>query len=205
MTILAIDPGLNNGIAVLDVERRLLLATEIPVIGEAANKRLNLASFADILAQFHVGHAVIEDVSAMPRQGVSSMFRFGRAAGAVEGGLAALKLPTTFVRPAVWKRAIGAKAKRDEDVRALAIQTWPDMAHRFARKCDHNRAEAALIGLWFLQHSGWRTADTGTPPTTPLSFGSRVFVGGEGWKTVGKGKIDPGSSVYVDGNGWVMA
>jgi len=158
MAILAIDPGLNNGIAVLDFERRLLLATEIPVIGDNANKRLNLASFADILAQFHVGHAVIEDVNAMPKQGVSSTFRFGRAAGAVEGALAALKLPTTFVRPAVWKRDIGAKAKHDEDVRALAIQTWPDMAHRFSRSKDHNRAEAALIGLWFLQHSGWRTA-----------------------------------------------
>lgn len=156
MAILAIDPGLNNGIAVLGLERRLLLATEIPVIGEGANRRLNMASFADILAQFHVGHAVIEDVSAMPKQGVSSMFRFGRAAGAVEGGLAALKVPTIFVRPAIWKRDIGAKAKRDEDMRALAIQTWPDMAHRFARKLDHNRAEAALIGLWFLQFSGFR-------------------------------------------------
>lgn len=158
MAILAIDPGLNNGIAVLDCERRLLLATEIPMIGEGANKRLNLISFADILAQFPVGHAVIEDVAAMPKQGVSSMFRFGRAAGAIEGALAALKVPTTFVRPAIWKRDIGAKAKQAEDIRALAIQTWPDMAHRFARKLDHNRAEAALIGLWFLQFSGFREA-----------------------------------------------
>lgn len=205
MTILAIDPGLSNGVAVVDDERRLLLATEVQAIGDGANRRLNLAFFADILAQFHVGHAVIEDVSAMPKQGVSSTFRFGRAAGALEGALAALKVPTTFVRPAIWKRAIGAKAKQAEDVRALAIQTWPDMAHRFSRKCDHNRAEAALIGLWFLQHSGWRTADTGTPPTRQLPSGSRVFVGGEGWKTVGKDKIDPDSSVYVDGNGWVPA
>lgn len=158
MAILAIDPGLNNGIAVLDFERRLLLATEIPMIGEGANKRLNLISFADILAQFRVGHAVIEDVAAMPKQGVASMFRFGRAAGAIEGALAALKVPTIFVRPAIWKRDIGAKAKQAEDIRALAIQTWPDMAHRFARKLDHNRAEAALIGLWFLQFSGFREA-----------------------------------------------
>jgi crossover junction endodeoxyribonuclease RuvC len=158
MTILAIDPGLNNGIAVLDLERRLLLATEIPVIGEGANRRLNMTSFADIITQFHVGHAVIEDVSAMPKQGVSSMFRFGRATGSVEGALAALKVPTTFVRPAIWKRDIGAKAKQAEDVRALAIQAWPDMEHRFSRKLDHNRAEASLIGLWFLQFSGFREA-----------------------------------------------
>ena len=49
-----------------------------------------------------------------------------------------------------WKRDIGAKAKEAEDIRALAIQTWPQQADRFARKLDHNRAEAALIGLWFL-------------------------------------------------------
>jgi crossover junction endodeoxyribonuclease RuvC len=203
MSILAIDPGLNNGIAVLDGERRLLLATEIPPIGEGASRRLNMTSFADILVQFHVAHAVVEDVSAMPKQGVSSTFRFGRAAGALEGALAALRVPTTFVRPAIWKRDIGAKAKQAEDVRALAIQTWPDMAHRFARSKDHSRAEAALLGLWFLQHSGWRSSDTGSPPTAQLPAGSRVFVGGEGWKTVGKDTINPGSSVWVDGGGWV--
>ncbi len=184
MTILAIDPGLNNGIAVLDCERRLLLATEIPVIGEGANKRLNLISFADILTQFRIRRAVVEDVAAMPKQGLTSTFRFGRAAGSFEGALAALKIPTTFIRPTIWKRDIGAKAKRDEDIRALAIQTWPDQAHRFARKRDHNRAEAALIGLWFLQHSGWMSGGEDTPPTSSLPAGSRVFVGGEGWRTI---------------------
>ena len=108
MTILAIDPGLSNGIAIINSDRQLLLATEIPAIGEGANKRLNLTSFGDIVRQFHVDHAVIEDVSAMPKQGVSSTFRFGRAAGALEGALASLKIPTAFVRPAIWKRDIGA-------------------------------------------------------------------------------------------------
>lgn len=184
MAILAIDPGLNNGIAILDCERRLLLATEIPVIGEGANRRLNMTSFASIILQFRIEHAVIEDVAAMPKQGVSSMFRFGRATGAIEGALAALKVPTSFIRPAIWKRDIGAKAKQAEDIRALAIRTWPDQAHRFARKRDHNRAEAALIGLWFLQHSGWMSGGEDTPPTSSLPAGSRVFVGGEGWRTL---------------------
>lgn len=184
MAVLAIDPGLNNGVAVVDKDLRLLLATEIPVIGEGANKRLNLVSFGDIISQFHIAHAVIEDVSAMPKQGVSSTFRFGRAAGAVEGALAALKVPTTFVRPAIWKKDIGVKAKRAEDVRALAIQTWPDHAQRFSRKLDHNRAEAALLALWFLQHSGWKPAPTGSSRPLDLPPGTSVFVGGEGWRTV---------------------
>ena len=183
MTILAIDPGLNNGIAILDCERRLLLATEIPVIGEGANKRLNLISFADILTQFRIRHAVVEDVAAMPKQGLTSTFRFGRASGSFEGALAALKIPTTFIRPAIWKRDIGARAKRDEDIRALPSRPAGSGAP-FARKRDHNRAEAALIGLWFLQHSGWMSGGEDTPPTSSLPAGSRVFVGGEGWRTI---------------------
>lgn len=155
--VLAIDPGMENGIAVLDEARALLLASEIPAIGEGANKRLNLNGFADVIVQFGVTHAVIESVSAMPKQGVSSSFRFGRAAGAVEGALSALKVPTTFTSPAKWKGDMGAKAKQAEDVRALAIQFWPDHAQRFARKKDHNRAEAALLGLWFLRHSDFAT------------------------------------------------
>lgn len=158
MSLLAVDPGLSNGLAVLDWDRRLLLATEIPIIGEGAHKRLNMASFSDIIRQYHVVEAVIEDVGAMPKQGVSSTFRFGRATGALEGALAVLHVPTTFVHPAKWKKALGAKAKADEDIRALAIQTWPDQAHRFGRKLDHNRAEAALIGLYYLQNSGIRSA-----------------------------------------------
>jgi Holliday junction resolvasome RuvABC endonuclease subunit len=158
MTILALDPGLNNGVAVINDNRELLLATELPVIGEGANRRLDLTSFADLITQFHVTQAVIEDVAAMPKQGVSSTFRFGRAAGAVEGALSALRIPLHFVKPAAWKKAIGAKAKSDEDIRALAIQTWPDQAHRFQLKKSHNRAEAALIGLWFVQNSGSREA-----------------------------------------------
>jgi crossover junction endodeoxyribonuclease RuvC len=130
----------------------LLLASEFPVVGEKANRRLDLGSVADLIQQFRITHAVIEDVSAMKGQGVTSSFRFGRAAGAVEGGLSALKVPTTFVRPAIWKRDFGVKAKHVEDIRALAIQTWPDQAHRFSRRLDHNRAEAALIALWAWQH-----------------------------------------------------
>ncbi len=154
--VLAIDPGLNNGIAVVDHERRLRLASEIPIIGDKANKRLNLASFADVIHSHRITHAVIEDVGAMPKQGVSSTFRFGRATGSLEGAVTALRIPITFVRPAQWKRDIGAKSKQVEDVRALAVQTWPDRAEWFQLHKHHNRAEAALLALWFWQHSTFK-------------------------------------------------
>src|SRR6516225_10526333 len=114
MIVLAVDPGLANGLAVLNLHADLLFATEIEPIGEGARKRLPLASLVDLIEQYGVTHAVVEDVSAMPKQGISSSFRFGRATGSFEGVLSALKIPTTFIRPAVWKKPLGIAAATKE-------------------------------------------------------------------------------------------
>ena len=148
--ILAIDPGLSNGLAVLDPHADLLFATEIAPIGDGARKRLPLASLVDLIEQYGVTHAVVEDVSAMPKQGISSSFRFGRATGSFEGVLSALKIPTTFIRPAIWKKPLGVGATK-EGARCLAIQRWPAAAHFFPLKRHHNRAEAALLGAYYVE------------------------------------------------------
>jgi hypothetical protein len=150
-SLLAIDPGLSNGIAILDQRADLLFATEIAPIGEGARKRLHLAGLIDLIEQYGVTHAVVEDVSAMPQQGVSSSFRFGRATGSFEGVLSALKIPTTFIRPAVWKKPLGIAGATKEGARCLALQRWPTAAHFFPRKKDHNRAEAALLGAYYVE------------------------------------------------------
>jgi len=149
--LLAIDPGLSNGVAILDQHADILLATEIVPIGEGARKRLPLAGLVDLIEQYGVTHAVVEDVSAMPRQGISSSFRFGRATGSLEGVLSALKIPTAFVRPAIWKKPLGIAGATKEGARCLALQRWPAAAHFFPRKKDHNRAEAALLGAYFVE------------------------------------------------------
>jgi crossover junction endodeoxyribonuclease RuvC len=152
MMVLAVDPGLSNGVAVLDQRADLLFATEIAPIGEGPRKRLLLAGFVDLIERYGVTHAVVEDVSAMPRQGVSSSFRFGRATGSLEGVLSALKIPTAFIRPAVWKKPLGIAGATKEGARCLALQRWPAAAHFFPRKKDHNLAEAALLGAYFIEH-----------------------------------------------------
>ena len=116
--ILAIDPGLSNGVAVLDQHANILFATEIAPIGEGARKRLPLAGLVDLIEQYGVTCAVVEDVGAMPRQGVSSSFRFGRATGSFEGVLSALKIPTTFIRPLSGRNRWGSPARRRK-VRAV--------------------------------------------------------------------------------------
>jgi crossover junction endodeoxyribonuclease RuvC len=155
--VLSIDPGLMNGVAILNQHADLLFATEIEPIGEGARKRLPLASLVDLIKQHGVTHAVVEDVSAMPRQGVTSSFRFGRATGAFEGVLSALKIPTTFIRPAIWKKSLGVSSTK-EGARCLAIQRWPNAAHFFHLKRHHNRAKAALLGVFYIERRLMRGA-----------------------------------------------
>lgn len=146
--LLAIDPGLEHGIAVLDFDGRLLLASEFPVVGEGANRRLALGGLPDLIGQYRITRAVIEQVSAMPRQGVTASFRFGRATGQVEGALMALRLPLDFAHPATWKRFFGVNSGDKGRMRALAVQEWPAFTEQFRLVKHEHRAEAALLALW---------------------------------------------------------
>jgi crossover junction endodeoxyribonuclease RuvC len=150
-SFVSIDPGLSNAVAILDQHANLLFATEIAPIGEGARKRLPLAGLVELIEQYHATHAVIEDVGAMPKQGIATAFRFGRATGSFEGVLSALKIPTTFIRPAVWKKPLGIAGATKEGARCLALQRWPSAAHFFPLKKHHNRAEAALLGAYYIE------------------------------------------------------
>jgi crossover junction endodeoxyribonuclease RuvC len=87
---------------------------------------------------------VVEQVHAMPRQGVSSTFSFGKACGMIEGVVAARGLPIAWVTPQRWKKAMGVTADKNSS-RQLAINLWPNEAELFKRVKDADRAEAALI------------------------------------------------------------
>jgi hypothetical protein len=91
---------------------------------------------------------LVEGVHAMPKQGISSAFRFGRATGAIEGVLAALAIPVEFISPAVWKRQAGIGADKDL-ARAKAIALFPGVALPLKR--DHDKAEALMLA-----HIAWR-------------------------------------------------
>ena len=92
---------------------------------------------------------VIERVSAMPKQGVSSSFRFGRGVGLIEGVIGASLVPVIYTAPATWKRFYGLPSDK-ETCRQRAVERWPESAAAFSRKRDHNRAEAAFIASWGL-------------------------------------------------------
>ena len=151
MNILGVDAGLSGGFAVLDGSGRILLVDDLPTIGEGTQRRIDAANLAGQLRSFLPAVAIVEQVHAMPGQGVSSMFRFGQAVGTVAGVIGALGCPLVWVTPQRWKKAMGCDATAERS-RGLAIETWPENASLFSRKKDHNRAEAALIGLWSIRH-----------------------------------------------------
>lgn len=149
--ILGIDPGMEGAYALID-DNRLLHTDDLPIVGTGARRRVSGALFHAIALRLAPDVAVIEEVASMPRQGVASTFRFGRAVGTIEGVLA--MLPLKMVTPAIWKKHFSIPGKLDggaERSRQLAIERFPDQAELFARKKDHNRAEAALIALWLFE------------------------------------------------------
>ena len=114
------------------------------------NRRaVNPALFASIVRSTHATRVYCELIGPRPTDGTTGAFGFGRTRGIIEGVLAAAGIPLEMIAPPFWKRASNiAPGKENKDsARSVAISRWPSHAALFARKCDCDRAEAALIGL----------------------------------------------------------
>ncbi len=157
MRVLGIDPGLSGGLAVVSdgPGTRILLieAIDVPVIGEAAKERVDVAKVIEFLQRLKPDSAFIERAQAMPDQGASSGFKYGRAVGALEACVIGMQIPLTVIESSAWKKTHGlsnAGAKPNvvkENSRQRAVQLFP-MAPWFPLKGHHNRAEASLIARY---------------------------------------------------------
>jgi crossover junction endodeoxyribonuclease RuvC len=142
--VCGIDPGLSGAVAFYFPEAPDRVAAEdIPVVAGM----VDCATLATRIRQMAPDLAIVERVASMPKQGVSSTFKFGTAFGAILGVLAALEIRTSLVTPQVWKRHFRLDADKEKS-RALALRTFPKTSQHFARKKDHGRAEASLIALY---------------------------------------------------------
>lgn len=146
--ILGIDPGINGACAIYSVDARAWMVIDLPTVGEGSQRRINAPALRDWLGKYAVHRAFIESVAAFPGQGVSSMFRFGRAVGAIESVVAVASIPITYVVPQQWKRFYGLRGSDKEQSRSMAVQRFPSLATHLARVMDHGRAEAALIAFF---------------------------------------------------------
>ena len=152
MIIIGIDPGLNGAIAFFHIEKGHLSIVDMPTVevkrGAKMKREVSPAMLAHIIKMAEgVEHSIMERVGAMPGQGVSSVFAFGRSTGIIEGVLAALQVPTTIVTPQTWQKACNVRGGKDGS-RLRAAELFPNYANLFARKKDDGRADAALMA-WY--------------------------------------------------------
>jgi len=149
--VCGIDIGARGAMALLDPDGGLIEVFDMPVLADGPKGCLavNAVLLADLVRRWASALAFVEYVGARPGEGPSGAFAFGRCRGVVEGVAGALGVPTRFLTPPVWKRAVGIAPGKDmkDAARSEAIRRWPAHAARFARVKDDGRAEAGLVGL----------------------------------------------------------
>jgi hypothetical protein len=152
--ILGIDVGIDGALALLDSLGHLTVH-DVPTLetirNAKAKRSVDIAALRQLVIDLAPTHAVIERVGAMPKQGTSSMFSFGRTVGVIEGVLGALQVPISYVAPQVWQKAMSVPPGKDGS-RLRASELMPGYSERWRRKRDHGRSDAALIALWGLTH-----------------------------------------------------
>ena len=154
MKIIGIDPGLSGAIAIFE-NKKVTNIYEMPVMSEGKkNKRqINSAQLVKILRENIQANdevsVVVEQVNAMPGQGVTSMFNFGQSFGAIKGVCAALNLPIFFVRPSKWKKHFELINSSKDSSRTKAIEMYPKLSNQLAKKKDVNKSDAILIARFF--------------------------------------------------------
>ena len=159
MIIIGIDPGVSGAICIL-TDGKITAIYEMPTMidGKKNKKQVNGAEVTNIINKELVNekdiNVVIEHVSAMPGQGVTSMFNFGQSFGVLKGICAALKLPVHFIRPVKWKKHFNLINTEKDASRTKVIEVFPYISSKISKKKDANKADAILIARFFHETVG---------------------------------------------------
>ena len=157
MLIIGIDPGISGSICFFE-NGKIIEAIEMPVMteGKKNKKQVNGAQiYNEFLKRINKKEdeirVVIEQVSAMPGQGVTSMFNFGQSFGILKGICSAMQLPMFFVRPAKWKKYYNLINSQKDASRTRAIEIFPYFSTQLSKKKDSNKADAILIASFYYE------------------------------------------------------
>ena len=158
MLIIGIDPGVSGSICFLK-DGKILDVIEMPIMNEGKKnkKQVNGAQiYNEISKKINSNpetktRVVIEHVTAMPGQGVTSMFNFGQSFGVLKGICSAMRLPMFFVRPAKWKKYYNLINSEKDASRTRAIEIFPDFSSQLSKKKDSNKADAILIASFYYE------------------------------------------------------
>ena len=158
MLIIGIDPGISGSICFLE-DGIIKDVLEMPTMteGKKNKKQVNGSQIYNEIS-FRIKtyekkniKVVIEQVSAMPGQGVTSMFNFGQSFGILKGICSAMQLPIYFVRPAKWKKYFNLINSEKDASRTRAIEIFPYFSSQLARKKDSNKADAILLASFYYE------------------------------------------------------
>ena len=158
MLIIGIDPGISGSICFFQ-DGKIIDVVEMPTMteGKKNKKQVNGSQiYNEILERTKKLDkkdikVVIEQVSAMPGQGVTSMFNFGQSYGILKGICSAMQLPMYFVRPAKWKKYFNLINSEKDASRTRAIEIFPYFSSQLSRKKDSNKADAILIASFYYE------------------------------------------------------
>ena len=158
MLVIGIDPGISGSICFFN-EGKIVDVVEMPTMteGKKNKKQVNGAQIFNEISERIKKldkrdiKIVIEQVSAMPGQGVTSMFNFGQSYGILKGICSAMQLPMYFVRPTKWKKYFNLINSEKDASRTRAIEIFPYFSSHLSRKKDSNKADAILISSFYYE------------------------------------------------------
>ena len=158
MLIIGIDPGITGAICFFeDGEVKDIIEMPNMADGKKNKRQINGSQiFNEISIRIKDIHkkevlVVMEQVSAMPGQGVTSMFNFGQSFGVIKGICSAMQLSMHFVRPAKWKKYYGLIKSEKDASRTKAIEIFPYISSQLSKKKDSNKADAILLASFFFE------------------------------------------------------
>jgi crossover junction endodeoxyribonuclease RuvC len=156
MLIIGIDPGISGAICFME-NGKIIDVIEMPSMAEG-KKNKKQVNGSQIFNEISLRikdfkkediKIIIEQVSAMPGQGVTSMFNFGQSFGILKGICSAMHLSMYFVRPAKWKKYFNLIKSEKDASRTKAIEIFPYFSANLSKKKDGNKADAILIASYF--------------------------------------------------------
>ena len=158
MLIIGIDPGISGSICFFE-DGKILDVINMPTMtdGKKNKRQVNGAQIYNEISKRVKKYekenirVIIEQVSAMPGQGVTSMFNFGQSFGVIKGICAAMQLPIYFVRPTKWKKYFNLINSEKDASRTKAIEIFPYFSSHLSKKKDSNKADAILIASFYYE------------------------------------------------------
>ena len=158
MLVIGIDPGISGSICFFR-NGNIMDVVEMPTMteGKKNKKQVNGSQIFNEISERIKEidkkdiKVIIEQVSAMPGQGVTSMFNFGQSYGILKGICSAMQLPMYFVRPSKWKKYFNLINSEKDASRTRAIEIFPYFSGQLSRKKDSNKADAILIASFYYE------------------------------------------------------